>query len=132
MAKIIRLTENDLHRIVGKSVRRIIKEIGGVYPDGQMDMFLDQDGVDEYRSQSNNGMIQGLLKAEKMCGWGHSAVKDMGNYTVYTCYPKNGMHKSRKEFMNAIINFSPRKNSVQFICNRGSMTNVFMIRIDNI
>ena len=132
MKKIIRLTENDLHRIVGNSVKRIIKEIGGVYPDGQMDMFLDQDGVDEYRSQSNNGMIQGLLKAEKMCGWGHSATKDMGNYTVYTCYPKNGMHKSRQEFMDAIINFSPRKNSVHFISNRGTMTDVFMVRIDNI
>ena len=96
MVKIIRLTENDLHRIVGNSIKRIIKEIGGVYPDGQMDMFLDQDGVDEYRSQSNNGMIQGLLKAEKMCGWGHSATKDMGNYTVYTCYPKTEHIKADK------------------------------------
>ena len=34
--------------------------------------------------------------------------------------------------MDAIINFSPRKNSVHFISNRGTMTDVFMVRIDNI
>ena len=35
MKKLLRLTEGDLHKIVKESVSRIIKEIGGVYPDGQ-------------------------------------------------------------------------------------------------
>jgi hypothetical protein len=41
MKKIIRLTESDLHRIVKKSVNKIIKEWGEYVPDPSD--FLDQD-----------------------------------------------------------------------------------------
>ena len=77
MKRII-ISENAYHRLL---------EIGGVYPDGQVDMFFDQNGVDEYRSSANGRAINALLKAEKECGWGHSASKDMRAYTEYVCYP---------------------------------------------
>ena len=130
MKKIIRLTENDLHCIVKNSVRNIIKEIGGVYPDGQIDMFFNQDDVDTYRTDLDDKMLQGLITAEKSCGWGHSEKNEMGRYTVYTCYPKSGMHKSRNEFINMILKLSPRKDLVHFVKNVGGMTDAFLLKID--
>ena len=63
MKKVIRLTESDLRGLINESVTRIINEIG-VYPNGQTDLFFDQDQVDEYRSSANGRAIEALLRAE--------------------------------------------------------------------
>lgn len=118
------ISENAYHRLL---------EIGGVYPDGQVDMFFDQDGVDEYRSSANGRAIEALLKAEKECGWGHSASKDMGAYTEYVCYPLSDYSsKDRQTFMELIKSYAPIKDNINFITPRNSFTKVFNVRIKNI
>lgn len=122
--KRIVITESAYHRLL---------EIGGVYPDGQVDMFFDQDGVDEYRSSANGRAIEALLKAEKECGWGHSASKDMGAYTEYVCYPLSEYtSKDRGIFMDLIKRYAPIKDNINFITPRNSFTKVFNVRIKNI
>lgn len=123
MKRII-ISENAYHRLL---------EIGGVYPDGQVDMFFDQNGVDEYRSSANGRAINALLKAEKECGWGHSASKDMGAYTEYVCYPLSDYSsKDRQTFMELIKSYAPIKDNINFMTPRNSFTKVFNVRIKNI
>lgn len=132
MKKLLRLTESDLHEIVKESVSRIIKEMGGVYPDGQMDMFFDQDGVDEYRSSVNGRSIDALLRAEKECGWEHSATKNMGKYTEYICYPSSEYQsKDRQTFMDTIKRYAPVKDNINFVCARNTFTKAFSVQIKN-
>ena len=119
--------------IISESTYQKLFEIGGVYPDGQMDMFFDQDGVDEYRSSANGRAIEALLRAEKECGWGHSASKDMGAYTEYVCYPLSEYRsKDRQTFMELIKQYAPIKDNINFITQRNSFTKVFNVRIKNI
>ena len=122
--KRILITEGAYHRLL---------EIGGVYPDGQVDMFFDQDGVDEYRSSANGRAIDALLRAEKECGWAHSATKNMGNYTEYVCYPQSDYSsKDRQTFMELIKRYAPIKDNINFICARNPFTKVFNVRIKNL
>ena len=122
--KRITITESAYHRLL---------EIGGVYPDGQVDMFFNQDGVDEYRSSANGRAIEALLRAEKECGWGHSASKDMGAYTEYVCYPLSEYtSKDRQTFMELIKQYAPIKDNINFMTPRNSFTKVFNVRIKNI
>ena len=133
MRKLLRLTESELHRIVENSVVKIIREMGGIYPDGQMDMFFDQHGVDEYRTSVNNQSLEGLMKAEKECFWGHSITRDMGNYIDYICYPKSDyMSKPRQTFMELIKRYVPVADNVNFICERNTTRKAFTVRIKKI
>ena len=119
--------------VISESAYHRLLEIGGVYPDGQVDMFFDQDGVDEYRSSANGRAIEALLKAEKECGWGHSASKDMGAYTEYVCYPLSEYtSKDRQTFMKLIKKYAPIKDNINFMTPRNSFTKVFNVRIKNI
>lgn len=131
MKNIIRLTEHDLHNIIENSVKRIITEIGGTYQDGQMDLFFNQDEVDDYRNTANGSMVKGLIKAEKECGWAHSSSKDMGKYTEYMCYPKNGNSKSRNEFVDAIEKYSPIKDKISFSIDKNGGYDFFKVKIVN-
>jgi hypothetical protein len=120
-------------RLREESLRKLIKEMGGVYPDGQVDMFFDQDGVDEYRSSANGRAIEALLRAEKECGWEHSATKDMGKYVEYVCYPSSDyMSKDRKTFIDTIMRYAPIKDNINIVCQRNSYTKVINVRIKNI
>lgn len=119
--------------LITESAYQKLLEIGGVYPDGQMDMFFDQDGVDEYRSSANGRAIDALKMAEEKCGWAHSATKEMGAYTEYVCYPKNDtLSKDRETFMDTIKKYAPIKDNITFVCPRNSFTKVFNVRIKNI
>ena len=121
--KRITITESAYHRLL---------EIGGVYPDGQIDMFFDQNGVDEYRSSVNGRSIDALLRAEKECGWEHSATKNMGKYTEYICYPSNEYQsKDRQTFMDTIKRYAPIKNNINFVCSRNTFTKAFGVQIKN-
>lgn len=122
--KTILISENTYQRLF---------EMGGVYPDGQTDMYFDQNGVDEYRSSANGRAIDALLRAEKECGWEHSATKDMGAYTEYVCYPTSEyMPKDREEFMTKIKEYAPIKDNITFSTPKNSFTKVFNVRIKNI
>jgi hypothetical protein len=119
--------------LISESAYHRLLEMGGVYPDGQVDMFFDQDGVDEYRSSANGRAIDALLKAEKECMWKHSATKDMGKYIEYVCYPVSDyMSKDREEFMGRIKAYAPIKDNITFSTPRNSFTKVFNVRIKNI
>lgn len=116
-----------------EALRKLIREMGGVYLDGQTDMYFDQNGVDEYRSSANGRAIDALLRAEKECGWEHSATKDMGAYTEYVCYPiSEYMSKDREEFMAKIKEYAPIKDNITFSTPQNSFTKVFNVRIKNI
>lgn len=122
--KTILISENAYQRLF---------EMGGVCPDGQTDMYFDQNGVDEYRSSANGRAIDALLRAEKECGWEHSATKDMGAYTEYVCYPTSEyMSKDREEFMAKIKEYAPIKDNITFSTPKNSFTKVFNVRIKNI
>ena len=132
MKKVVRLTEGDLHSLINESVTRIINEIG-VYPNGQTDLFFDQDQVDEYRSSANGRAIEALLRAERECGWRHMNSKDMGRYTEYICYPMSDYtSKDRQTFMERIKAYAPIKDNIEFICLRNPYIKSFTVRIKNI
>ena len=132
MKKVIRLTEGDLHGLITESVTRIINEIG-VYPNGQTDLFFNQDQVDEYRSSANGRAIEALLRAERECGWRHMNSKDMGRYTEYICYPMSDYtSKDRETFMERIKAYAPLKDNIEFVCVRNTYIKSFTVRIKNI
>lgn len=102
----IRLNESQLRRLF---------EANGVFPDGQYDLFMNQDEVDKFREEGNKKLEEILREVEKESGWAHDSSNDIEKEDSIThkCYPMGYFYTRkpiyRHEFIKALTDRIPKQ-----------------------
>ena len=102
----IRLNESQLRRLF---------EANGIFPDGQYDLFMNQNEVDKFREEGNKKLEEILREVEKKSGWAHNSSYDIEKEDSIThkCYPMGYFytHKPiyRHEFIKALTDRIPKQ-----------------------
>ena len=113
--KEIKLTESQLRKVLVEAVRGILNELGGgIHPSGQMDLFMNQDEVDDFHGNADDSMYGALLAAERECGWSHSKSVPVHGGMRYDCYSDDGKVSS-KRFFDCVLRHSPRPQNVKLV-----------------
>jgi len=101
--------------ILNESQLRRLFEANGVFPDGQVDLFMNQDEVDEFRANGNKKLEEILREVERESGWAHDSDRDVdkGDRILHRCYPMGYFysHKPiyRHKFIEALMDRIPKK-----------------------
>lgn len=114
MKRTIKLNEDKFHNFIKTIVGSLIKEEYGKYPNGQLDLFFKQDEVDTYRKQLNRKWKSVIRKCEEACLWAHKDIEETPNQIIITSYPFSKTSASKKEFIESIMRYAPKKDMVSF------------------
>lgn len=112
MKRVIRLTESELHGIIRNAAMRVINEGGGVYRDGQMDLFFGQDELDDFSKLHTENASSAIEKTNKECGWRTIYDRDCGNYIEVEAGPNGRYVKNTKEYTMALMKRVPNSRNV--------------------
>ena len=95
----------------------MLNEIGGgVHPNRQMDLFMNQDEVDDYHETADDSMFGAMYNALSDCNWSISGEKEVNGGTRYTCYADNDFRAaSQKEVIEKVKETSPRPQNLKFV-----------------
>jgi len=113
--KKIKLTESQLRNVLVEAVKGVLNELGGgIHRNGQMDLFMDQDEVDDFHNNADDSMFDALLTAERECGWSHSNSVPVRGGIRYDCYSDDGKVSSNR-FFDCVLRHSPRPQNVKMV-----------------
>ena len=111
------MPDHGLDESIKRNVRKMLNEIGGgVHPNRQMDLFMNQDEVDDYHETADDSMFGAMYNALCDCGWSISGEKEVNGGTRYTCYADNDFRAaSQKEVIEKVKETSPRPQNLKFV-----------------
>ena len=130
--QLIRLTEADLYKMIGKAVCQTFANLTeGIYPNGQQDMFMGQDETDAYTKDADSHMMYALYDAEKKCQWSHAEDEQISpNVVRFKCYPDSKMACGPQEFAQAVMDKFPFPDNIECKMTRRGGVNVYMTHYD--
>ena len=110
---------------------KLLSENGGIHPDGQIDLFYNQDEVDKFHKQSNEKMFKALIDAEHECGYGHNVVKQHNAFKEYICFPII-YNADRKWFIETLKDYVPSSNNLKVKISRNPYDKNVYVLIKNV
>ena len=102
----IKLNESQLRKLF---------EENGMFPNGQFDLFMDQQEVDNFRKEGDEKLEKILREVELESGWAHDKDRDIdkGDRILHKCYPMGYFYKHepiyRHEFIKKLTDRIPKE-----------------------
>lgn len=107
----IQLTESELKNIIYEAISEMG---GGIHPNGQIDMFQNQDEVDNEHSEANDEAFYRFEDTLGKCGWSFTDYNEKDNGVVYVVEPDGRRSCSKEELQQYIFANVPNSKYIKF------------------